>query len=188
MTEEAAPRRSVMVGVLRIARGRADGVLCFGATPQSFLASLAPLVAFPSVFAGLGLFSDPRRAVTSLALALCVLLTPPVLSFELARFWRRSDRWLRFATALNWCQWTMPMLVCLLLLLLSGGIALGMSEDTASLLFACGLAAYGLWLHWFLARNALGLSWPRAVVLVFLVNSSTVAVVLGPHYLAERLT
>jgi hypothetical protein len=82
----------------------------------------------------------------------------------------------------------MPMLVCLLLLLLSVGIALGMSEDTASLLFACGLAAYGLWLHWFLARNALGLSWPRAVVLVFLVNSSTVAVVLGPHYLAERLT
>lgn len=189
MTQEAAPPRSVMVGILRIARGRADGVLCFGGTPRSFLSSLAPLLAFPLVGAARGLFVDgPGQALTSLAVTLCALLTPAVLSFELARFWRRSDQWMRFATALNWCEWTLPILAFVVVLPLSIAITVGLNEDTASVLMIGGLGVYELWLHWFLARKALGLSGLRAFLMVLLVNGGTVAVVLGPHYLAQSLT
>jgi hypothetical protein len=61
----------------------------------------------------------------------------------------------------------------------------GMSESAASLLLVGCLGVYGLWLHWFLARNALGLSAFRAVGLVFLVNLGTAVVVLGPRLLAN---
>jgi hypothetical protein len=49
MSHGVVPRKSILVGILRIAYGRADGVGCFGSTPQAFLSSLAPLVAFPLV-------------------------------------------------------------------------------------------------------------------------------------------
>ena len=40
---------SIVLGIARLARGRADGLRQFGATREAFLASLAPLVAFPLV-------------------------------------------------------------------------------------------------------------------------------------------
>ena len=47
------------------------------------------------------------------------------------------------------------------------------------------LGVYGLWLHWFLARNALALSRFRAGVLVFLVSLGTAVVVMGPGLLVN---
>lgn len=188
MSEPPRPRQSIMLGILRVARGRADGIGCFGATSQSFLASLAPLIAFPLVGAALGLFTEgPRRALTSLAMTICALLTPAVLSFELARFWHRSDAWLRFATAFNWCEWTLPVIACLVMVPLSIAINVGLDQTAASLLLIGCLGVYGLWLHWFLARKALGLSGGRAVLLVLAVNLATVAAVMGPRLLANDL-
>ncbi len=133
---------SVLVGMLRIARGRADGIACFGGSAQSFLASLAPLVAFPLVGAGFGLFTEgPRRAITDLAMALCALLTPAVLSYELARLWRREAAWYRFATAFNWCEWILPMVAVLAMLPISVAVSAGVTEDTASMLFIVLLCA-----------------------------------------------
>ena len=40
---------SIALGVMRLARGRADGLQQFGATREAFLGSLAPLIAFPLV-------------------------------------------------------------------------------------------------------------------------------------------
>ncbi|MDR3531382.1 MAG: hypothetical protein P4L90_12620 [Rhodopila sp.] len=183
-----AQRQSILLGILRIARGRADGIACFGSSPQAFLSSLAPLVAFPLVGAALALFSDgPRRALTDFAMTLCALLTPAVLSYELARFWKRGDAWVRFATAFNWCEWILPVLACLVMVPLSVAISAGMSESAASLMLVGCLGAYGLWLHWFLARKALALSNFRAVILVFLVNLGTVVAVMGPRLLAGEL-
>jgi hypothetical protein len=188
MSQGAVPRASIIVGILRIARGRADGVGCFGSSPQAFLSSLAPLIAFPLVGAVLGLFSDgPRSALTGLAMTVCALLTPAVVSYELARIWKRSDAWMRFATAFNWCEWILPVLACLIMVPLSLAISAGMSETTASLVLVSCLGLYGLWVHWFLARKALALSGFRAVVLVFLVNLGTAVVVLGPRLLANDL-
>jgi hypothetical protein len=179
-------RRSVLLGILRIARGRADGIENFGSSRQAFLTSLAPLLAFPLVGAVLGLFSEgPRRALTGLAMTVCALLTPAVVSYELARVWQRSEAWIRFATAFNWCEWILPVLAVLIMVPLSAAISLGLSEAaTSAILFGC-LAAYGLWLHWFLARNGLGLSRFRAVVLVCLVNLGTAAAVMGPRLLVH---
>jgi hypothetical protein len=186
MSQGLAPRTSILLGILRIARGRADGIAYFGSTPQAFLSSLAPLVAFPLVGSILALFSEgPRRALTGLAMTLCALLTPAVLSHELARIWKRGDDWARFATAFNWCEWILPVLACLIMVPLSVAIGAGMSETAASLLLVSCLGTYGLWLHWFLARNALALSKTRAVALVFLVNLGTAVVVMGPRLLAN---
>ena len=187
MSDGAVPRKSVLVGIMRIARGRADGVAYFGASPQSYLSSLAPLIAFPLVGAVLAIFSDgPRRALTDLAMMLCALLTPAVVSHELARMWKRDDAWARFATAFNWCEWILPVLACLLMIPLSVGIALGMNANAAGGLLVGCLGLYGLWLHWFLARNALALSGFRAVVLVVLVNLGTALAVMGPRLLADH--
>jgi hypothetical protein len=177
-------RKSILVGIWRIARGRADGISRFGSSPEAFLASLAPLIAFPLVGAVLGAFTEgPRRALTGLAMTLCALLTPAVVSFEVARVWKRSDAWLRFATAFNWCEWIMLALACLMIVPMSVAISLGLSEDVASKVWLGCLGAYGLWLHWFLARNALALSRLRAVVLVLLVNFGTLVAVMGPGLL-----
>ena len=120
MSRGVVPQKSILVGILRIARGRPDGIACFGSSAQAFLSSLAPLVAFPLVGAVLGAFTDgPRRALTDLAMTLCALLTPAVVSYELARIWKRADEWLRFATAFNWCEWILPVLACLIMVPLS---------------------------------------------------------------------
>jgi hypothetical protein len=188
MSHGAVPRKNILVGILRIARGRADGIECFGSGPQAFLSSLAPLVAFPLVGGVLALFTEgPRRALTGLAMTLCALLTPAVVSFEMARIWDRSDAWLRFATAFNWCEWILPVLACLVMVPLSVAISVGMSETAASFVLVSCLGCYGLWLHWFLARKALALSRFRAVALVFLVNLGTAAAVMGPRLLIHDL-
>jgi hypothetical protein len=188
MSHGAVPRKSILVGILRLARGRADGLGYFGASTQAFLSSLAPLIAFPLVGAVLGLFSEgPLRALTGLAMTLCALLTPAVLSYELARFWDRTDAWARFATAFNWCEWILPILACLIMLPLSIAISAGMTETTASYVLVGCLGTYGLWLHWFLARKALALSIFRAVMLVVLVNLGTAVVVIVPRLLSSDL-
>jgi hypothetical protein len=186
MSLGAAPRKNILLGIVRIARGRADGIACFGDSPQAYLSSLAPLLAFPLVGAVLGLFTEgPRRALTGLAMTVCALLTPAVVSYELARFWKRTDAWVRFAIAFNWCEWILPVLACLIMVPLSVAISMGLGETVTSLILLGCLGAYGLWLHWFLARNGLGLSPFRAVVLVFLVNLGTVAAVMGPRLLVH---
>jgi hypothetical protein len=188
MTSGAVPPKSVVVGIMRVARGRADGIACFGGTSQSYLASLAPLVAFPLVSAAMRLLNnEPNQAGTGFAMTLCALLAPAVLSFELAKLWGRTDQWIRFATAFNWCEWTLPLFACLMMVPIGIAMAAGLDENAASVVLVLSLGAYGLWLHWFLARKALALSRLRATLMVFAVNIGTVAVVLGPHFLADSL-
>jgi hypothetical protein len=185
MSDGVLTWKSTLVGMLRVARGRADGIGCFGSSQQAFLSSLAPLVAFALVGAVLALSTEgPQRALTGLAMTLCALLTPAVVSHELAYIWKRSDAWARFATAFNWCQWLLLGLFCLVMVPLSVAISLGLSEATASLMLVACLGFYGLWLHWFLARTALALSGFRAVLMVLMINLGTAVVVIGPRLLA----
>lgn len=177
-------RASIPRGILLLARGRADGLSQFGDTPPAFLASLAPLIAFPLVGAGLMLAQgDGLPALTALLSTFCALLAPPVLSHELARVWRREEQWLLFATAFNWCQWAIPVLAAVLLTLAYPALAAAMSTETAGIVTIAAIASYALWLHWFLARHALMISGLRAALLVLLVNTGTVALVLGPRLL-----
>lgn len=188
MKPAGTPRQSVIVGIFLVARGRAEGVGCFGATSQAFLASLAPLLAFPLVGTALGVFSQGVTAsLTEFAIYLCALLTPAVLSFELARAWGRSDKWLRFATAFNWCEWILPLVACLVMIPISVAISGGLDPHSAGIILLGCLGVYGLWLHWFLARHALSLSKLRAGVMVLLVNAATVLVASVPQLIAMRV-
>jgi hypothetical protein len=179
--------RSVLVGVWRIAIGRADGVGCFGGTPQSFLASLAPLVAFPLVGGVMMLAGgEARQGATYLLATLCALLTPAVISYELARLWRREAQWLRFATAFNWCQWALPILAAILVILVEQAMTLGANVNASRVALVLTLMTYGFWLHWFLARQALSLSGGRAALFVLGVNLGTVLAIMLPHLLATE--
>jgi hypothetical protein len=176
--------QDIVRGILRTARGRADGIKCFGGTVQSFLASLAPLIAFPLVGAGMALVDDGARpALSGFLAALCGLLAPPVLSYEFARLWGRTAVWPRFATAFNWCQWILPVLAIILMIPLSLALGVGLSDRIAGIFLLLALGFYALWLHWFLARRGLEVSGLRAAILVVVVNLGTVLAVLGPRLL-----
>ena len=179
-----AASANVLIGMARVARGRPDGIARFGDTPQAFLTSLAPLIAFPLVGGALVLVGGHAlEGFTDLLATACALLAPPVLSHEMARLWRREALWLRFATAFNWCQWLLPLLGTALMLVLGMASAVGLSAHAAGVLLVLGLGGYGLWLHWFLARHGLQLSGMRAALLVIGVNLGTVLLVLGPRLL-----
>ena len=180
-----------MLGILLLARGRAEGLREFGYTVQAFLSSLAPLVAFPLVgylllaLQGGGPARDGGEAgaLADLLGTVCALLAPAVLSFELARVWRREALWLRYATALNWSQWAIPVLASALLLVAYPVLAAALSARLALGVVGILIGGYALWLHWFIARHGLSLSRLRAVILVVTVNLVTGLLVLGPRLL-----
>ena len=172
---------TILLGIARVARGRKDGLLQFGDSPQSVLAALAPLVAFLLVGAVIGLIGGSREAVTDVAAVTVGLLGPLVLSFEIARRWGRDLHWFRFATAFCWCQWAAPMVLIVVIVLVSVLIIGGVSETAAAGAGVAVLFGYGLWLHWFLARNALDLSGKRAAMLVVGVNLLTMMLIVLPQ-------
>ncbi len=188
MTPQVSDRLKPLLGMARLARGRVDGLAQFGDTPQAFLSSLAPLLAFPIVGAALMLTTDgPVRALATLLATVVAQLAPAVLSHALARAWGREAQWLRYATAFNWCQWALPLAAMALLIVLQFALQLGLPEAAANQGFILGLAVYGLWLNWLLARHGLSLSRSRAAGLVALTNLGTVVLAIGPRLLILAL-
>jgi hypothetical protein len=185
------PRRSppnIIIGLVRLAFFDRRGLALFGDSSQDFLSSLAPLIAFPLVGGVLTLFRGAGvSAVTNLLATLCVLLAPAVLSEALAGLWRKREGWLRYATAFNWCQWTIPMAAAVALLAMAVLAMAGLPETAAAYGAAGLLAAYGLSLHWFLARIGLDLSRLRAVLLVVVVNLGTAILLFGPQLMMDWL-
>lgn len=171
-------------GVALLATGRGRGIERFGRTPQAFLASLAPLLAFPLVGAGLlALSGRPGAALLAVLWTLVTQLAPPVVSHALAVRWGREELWLRYATAFNWCQWAIPVAGFLLVSVIQVGGGGRLSEEDLAQWLILGFAAYGLWLHWVLARNGLALGRGRAVGAVLLINAATLLLVLFPRLL-----
>lgn len=183
-------------GVFLLARGKAEGLREFAPTPQAFLSSLAPMLALPVVGYLLVLLHDaapePHAAggaigrlagLGDLLSTLCAVLGPPVLSFELARRWKREALWLRYATALDWTQWAIPALISVLLIGVYPLLAAALPAQLAVGLMALAIGGYALWLHWFVARHGLALSGGRAALLVVLVNLGTALLAFGPRLL-----
>ena len=172
----------MFLGVASLARFDAKGLAAIPGNRDAFLASIAPLVAFTLVGAGLMLVDNGGLpAIEELAVTLCALLTPAVLSHLFAQIWRREENWLRYATAFNWCQWAIPVVACALLLVLGLCIAAGLPNQIAGAVVVGGLILYALALHWFLARHGLRLSVLRAVLVVVGTNLGTALVVLLPR-------
>ncbi len=179
-------RFDLLIGLFRVARGKADGLARFGGSMQSFMTSLAPLVAFPIVGALILLYREGFVAAFGLlTVTLIAQLAPAVLSHALAVRWGREPQWLHYATAYNWCYWAIPVVATVLMTVLGSAMRAGMSAEAAMQTFFLGLAGYSLWLHWFLARHGLALSGLRAAGLVALVNAGTLVLVFGPRLLAS---
>jgi hypothetical protein len=174
--------------VVLLCRGKAEGFAEIGSTGQDFLASLAPMIAFPLVGSLLLLSRGmPRDAATDFLATLCAVLAPPVLSHFLAWRWGQETRWAQFATAFNWCQWVLPLIAGVLLLIGAALMHAGAPVAVLGLIGALLLAAYALWLHWFLARQGLGLSVGRSILLVIVVNLGTMSVAVGPQLIERYL-
>lgn len=173
-----------IIGVARVALGRADGFARFGSTVPSFLNSLAPLIAFPLAGAVIEVFRDDwLTAVSLLLLTLVAQLAPPVLSHLLAVRWKCEDRWLHYATAYNWCYWAIPIAGAVLTVGFALAVGAGLPSTVAAQAVLGGLGLYSLWLNWFVARHALGVSKGRAVLLVVAVNAGTALLAIGPALL-----
>ena len=174
----------ILMGIARLARGRAEGFGYFSGTTQGFLGSLAPLLAFPVAGTMLMLVGGQgSAAIGDLLATVCAVLAPAVLSHALAHLWGREAPWLRFITAFNWCQWIIPLAAMLVLAFAGIAIRLGLPAHTAAMLAMAMLGAYGLWLHFFLARRGLDISRGRAGVMVLVVNLGTVLLVIVPRVL-----
>jgi hypothetical protein len=177
-------RQNILRGILLLCRGRVAGFAEMGTGPDAFLSSLAPLIAFPLV--GCVLMVAQGKVGDALAdflATLIALLAPPVISQALARRWGREERWFRFATALNWCHWVLPLLGAVLVLIAGFMVEAGVPMRTSVVVLCCVLLAYAFWLQWFLARRGLDLSALRAVGLVLLVNLVTIFLIAGPQTL-----
>jgi hypothetical protein len=184
------PRRSggeVFSAIVLTALGRKEGLRRFVASKEGFLASLAPLIAFPLVGSALlAAGGEARLAGMQFLATLCALLAPPVAAYELARLWKREEAWLLFATAFNWCQWTIPLVAAVAVAILVPPLTrvLGGRGAVEAALGVAGL--YALWLHWFIARHTLGISALRAVLLVIVINIASAVAGIGPALLAQR--
>jgi hypothetical protein len=177
-------RQNILRGILLLCRGRAAGFAEMGAGPEAFLSSLAPLIAFPLVGCVLMLAQGKTAdGISDFLATLIALLAPPVISQAIARRWGREERWFRFATALNWCQWVLPLLAAVLVLIAGFMVQSGVPMRSAVILLCCVLLAYAFWLQWFLARRGLDLSALRAAGLVLMVNLVTIVLVAGPQIL-----
>lgn len=183
-----APRRSIFRGILRLARFQPEGFAEFGDTRQAFLNSLAPLIAFPLVGGVLMLIGGGGiGAVVDLLATVIALLSPPVIGEALAGRWGRADRWLRYAVAFNWAQWAVPVVAIGMLLGMGILRRMGVGEREAAMALLFGIAAYGMALHWFLARHGLALSRGRAVMMVLALNLGTVMLAIAPRLVADML-
>ena len=178
---------NVVKGLLLIARGRPEGIECFGATQDAFLSALSPWLAFLLVGALLMVLRKPTAVgATLVLLSFCALLLPPVLSHILARRWKRDAFWLRYATATVWCEWLVIFAYAVSLLVVTLLLQLGVPADVAGVAFLALVACYWLWVHWFLAWRGLELTRVQAAILVASVIAATavlcaLAQLLPPH-------
>ena len=183
MASPADRLQGTVLGLTLLARGRREGLPQFDGSAQGFLASLAPWVAFVLVDGFVALIAGRALdGAVEVAVLLCLVLTPPVISEGLAIVWGRDTRWLRYITASTWCEWLMPLIFALGWLVASVLVTAGLPAKAALFVLVAAMAAYWVWLHFFLARAALDLSRLRAGLLVATLvigNGSVVALAYG---------
>lgn len=174
--------RQIVRGVVLLARFRVAGLALFGDAVTDLLNSLAPLLAFPVVLGLLLLLAGAGSAALADPLSVVVaVLAPLVISQALAAKWRRDDNWLRYAVALNWCQWALPLVAMATLTAFSVLAALGLPQRAVVSAAVLCVGAYALALHWFLARRALDLTRGQATLFVVAVNAGTGVLTLLPR-------
>ncbi len=180
-----SPNGRVTLGLVLIGTGRAVGFAQFGGTTAAFLGSLAPLVAFLIVLAGLFAWRGHLDTAALVLLSgLADLLAPAVIAELFCRPWKREQHWALYANVLNCAQWLMLAVLILVAPLASLGVSLGLDLTHATLLPMTIFGAYVLWFHWFTARHVLDLSRGRAAVVMLCVVFGTGLLLQAPSLLA----
>jgi hypothetical protein len=178
---------SVLRGIFLVGRFRRDGLAEFEGSRNAFLASLAPLIAFPLVgaamVAGLGMIVE---AATSFLASLVGLLTPLLISEVFARRWGVGERWLRFATASNWSQCIVPVVFGAMWVAAWMLVQIGVlpPDDSVVMGILLVVLVYALAVQWFVLRHGLGLSRGRATLLMLGSGLVTGALVMAPQMLS----
>ena len=189
MSRSLRPPIPLLAGIARLAVFNRDGFAAIGNTRQDFLSSLSPLVAFLLVGSVMQAVGMGWRAGVGQALqTLCVLVGQPVGSQLLAQFWKRDGPWLRYATALNWCQFAIPVagLVFATLALMASSAGAPPHAVVYGLIGAIGI--YALALNCFLAWRGLDLRLWQALMLVGLVTIGLAALLALPAAARAALT
>ncbi|MDD2796045.1 hypothetical protein [Acidocella sp.] len=178
----------ILRGLFMLARGQKAGINEFSGSMDAFTASLAPLIAFPLVGAGISALNGQWAfALLGLFSRICAVLVLPVIVFEFARWTGREALWMRTATALNWAFWMLlPVLFAaafVAAVLMEFGLAMLPAE-----IGVLGLAGlYLLWYHWFIMRAGLSLSGLQALGLLLFSSLVVAAVSAAPVLVFPQL-
>ncbi len=161
-----------IAGAFLLARGRPEGLALVETTPAGAWRSfIAAAICLPAFFA-LRVFGWADEVpANGILRPLAAELIGYVLgwtafalaSLPLAQAWGRLGLWPRFIAAWNW----MNVVHYLLWIALALPPLLGLSGVLVQGVTLAGFG-YALWLEWFIARHALGLSGLRATTIVIL--------------------
>lgn len=161
-----------IAGALLLARGKVDGIDAFDPTMAdaraSFLAALFCLPLFLLLRAGYpappGLEADPVRGfVADLVAYVCSWAGFALAALPMTEAFARRPLWPRLIAAWNWVNLVQYAVVTLLAV----PSMLGLKGGFANVLELVGLG-YALWVQWFAARLALGITGVRATAFVAL--------------------
>ena len=189
MTGSVSTVTSGLSAALRLARGRADGVVLVPGDRATIARSFWSIAfSLPSVICRLlmswvdtGVPADAAHlAGRELIVFVLGWLVFVEVTHQLAPVLGRAERWGRFIALWNWCNVIEGMLVVI------GGIP-GMFGVPAAIDQACELITIGwaLWLEWYATRLAFGVGPLAATALVLLDQSigimlASIAVSLSP--------
>jgi hypothetical protein len=179
----------ILRGLFLMARGAKSGIKEFDNSMDAFTASLAPLIAFPLVGAGVSALSGQwQMALIGFLSRLCAVLALPLITHEFARRTGREALWLRTATALDWSFW---LLVPMLFIAAVAGailVQLGLAMESAEYVALGLMGGYLLWYHWFIVRTGLVLGRGQAAFLVVITGLTIALFTAGPFLLNYALT
>ena len=185
---------NIVRGLLRLARFDRNGIEEFGNTIPAFSASLAPLVAFPIV--GAGLIASQGDYVTAAIVflsRLSAVLMQPVATELGAKLTGSRPRWLRTSTALNWSVWLLLPLVLIAALLGNVLMAAHVAERLSTMIAVGASILYLLTIQWFVLRVGLRIKGWQALLILIGTNLAMLLVdalpyILEPHLLAQLIT
>lgn len=173
---------NILLGLFRLARGDAAGIVEFSNTTAGFSASLAPLVAFPLVTAGLIASSGHYRFAALILLSrICTVLIPPVIIEIGARLTNRASTWVMTATALNWSFWLILPLLLIAEVIANLLVAAGVPEKGSLIVVIALIGVYGFWFQWFTLRAGLRLRWWHALAITLALDAA-VALISGVSF------
>jgi hypothetical protein len=161
-----------LTGALRLARGDAGGLDYFDPSEEGFWRSFRAavlcyplyliLLAFP-IELGTPPPLDPLRVVAVETIHFVISWVAfPLLMLPLVDWLRRGDRYFLFMTAYNWCQ--VPQTAVFAAVALAGATGLLSADGMLVADLIVGIAA--LVYEWYVAYAALGVSRPRAVLVI----------------------